>query len=188
MVALRFSTGRLCSPVQCLRAYFQRDVATRSPSERRLADKIRNRVITDLLFTCTTQTVATAVQLANRQRIWRYQYDATFPNLQLFPNAGAYHTAEIPSVWGTYPTTNEFGSVTPTQIALSSYMQGAWAGFAKNPSNGPGWPRLGSALGVELGALGSDEAPSGEKTVPLLQADYACALYDPILIAVNLAY
>ncbi|GAB7329379.1 hypothetical protein MBLNU13_g01165t1 [Cladosporium sp. NU13] len=147
-----------------------------------------NRVLTDLLFTCTTQTVATAVQLANRQRIWRYQYDATFPNLQLFPNAGAYHTAEIPSVWGTYPTTNQFGSVTPTQISLSSYMQGAWAGFAKDPSNGPGWPRLGSAFGVELGALGSDQAPSGEKTVPLLQADYACALYDPILIAANLAY
>jgi hypothetical protein len=67
-------------------------------------------------------------------------------------------------------------------------MQGAWAGFAKNPSNGPGWPRLGSAFGVELGALGGKDAPSGEKTVPLLQADYACALYDPILIAANLAY
>lgn len=81
-----------------------------------------NRVLIDLLFTCTTQTVATAVQLADRQRIWRYQYDATLPNLQLFPNAGAYYTAEIPSARGTYDTTNEFGTVTPTQIPLSSYM------------------------------------------------------------------
>lgn len=151
-------------------------------------DNICNRVVTDLLFTCTTQSVASAIKLAGRQKIWRYRYDATFPNLQLFPNAGAYHTAEIPSVWGTYPTTNQFGSVTPTQIALSSYMQGAWAGFAKDPSNGPGWPRLGSALGVELGILGGDQAPSGEKTVPLLRADYPCVVYDPILIAANLAY
>jgi carboxylesterase 2 len=67
-------------------------------------------------------------------------------------------------------------------------MQGAWAGFAKNPSNGPGWPRLGSALGVELGVLGGKDVPSGEKTVPLVKADLACALYDPILIAANLAY
>ena len=151
-------------------------------------DHIRNRVLTDLLFTCTTQTVAEAIRLAGRQSIWRYRYDASFPNTQFFKNAGAYHTAEIPSVWGTYPTTNQFGSVTPTQRALSSYMQGAWAGFAKDPSNGPGWPRLGSAFGVELGILGGDEAPSGEKTVPLARADLACAVYDPILIAANLAY
>lgn len=104
-------------------------------------------MVTDLLFTCTTQTVATAVQLAGRQRIWRYQYDATFPNLQLFPNAGAYHTAEIPSVWGTYPTTNQFGSVTPTQIALSSYMQGAWAGFAKIRATAPAGPDWGVRSG-----------------------------------------
>jgi hypothetical protein len=41
-------------------------------------------------------------------------------------------------------------AVTPTQIALSKYMQGAWAGFAKNPSAGPGWPRLGSAWELSL--------------------------------------
>jgi carboxylesterase type B len=145
-------------------------------------------VTTDLLFTCTTQTVASAIQLAGRQRIWRYQYDASFPNTEFFKNAAAYHTAEIPEVWGTFPTTNQFGSVTPTQIALSKHMQGAWAGFAKNPSGGPGWPRLGSALGVELGALGGKDVPSGEKTVPLVQADFACPLYDPILIAANMAY
>lgn len=67
-------------------------------------------------------------------------------------------------------------------------MQGVWAGFAKNPSAGAPWPRLGSAFGVELGVLGGSQAPSGEKTVPLLRADYPCALYDPILIAANLAY
>jgi carboxylesterase 2 len=65
-------------------------------------------------------------------------------------------------------------------------MQGAWAGLAKDPSNGPGWSRLGSAFGVELGVLGSKDALNSEKTVPLLQADYSCALYDPILIAANL--
>ena len=163
-------------------------IAIRVATRNHFADRAHNRVLTDLLFTCTTQTVASAIQLAGRQSIWRYQYDASFPNLALFSNDGAYHTAEIPSVWGTYPLTNQLGSATPDQVALSKYMQGAWAGFAKNPSNGPGWPKLGSAFGVELAALGGKEAPGGEKTVPLLQADYSCALYNPILIAANLAY
>jgi len=67
-------------------------------------------------------------------------------------------------------------------------MQGAWASFAKNPSGGPGWPRLGSAFGMELALLGGKVVPGGEQTVPLLRADLPCALYDPILIASNMAY
>jgi hypothetical protein len=43
-------------------------------------------------------------------------------------------------------------------------------------------------VGVELGILGGKDIPSGEKTVPLVREDFACALYDPILIAANLAY
>jgi carboxylesterase 2 len=77
---------------------------------------------------------------------------------------------------------------TADQISLSKYMQGAWAGFAKNPSGGPGWPKLGSALGVELGLLGGKAVPGGEQTVPLLTADYPCVSFDPLLIATNMAY
>jgi carboxylesterase 2 len=87
-------------------------------------------------------------------------------------------------VFGTYPA----AGATADQISLSKYMQGAWASFAKNPSGGPGWPKLGSALGVELGLLGGKGAPGSEQTVPLLTADYPCVLYDPILIATNMAY
>jgi hypothetical protein len=43
-------------------------------------------------------------------------------------------------------------------------------------------------VGVELGILGGKDIPSGEKTVPLVREDFACALYGPILIAANLAY
>jgi carboxylesterase 2 len=151
-------------------------------------DSSCNSISTDLAFTCTTQTLASAIQAAGRQSVWRYQYDAAFPNLQLFPNAGAWHSSEIPSVFGTYLVTSSFGPATPDQIKLSKYMQGAWAGFAKNPSGGPGWPKLGSAAGVELAALGGNVVPGGEQTVPLLTADFACPLLDPILLATNMAY
>lgn len=123
-----------------------------------------------------------AIVAAGRQPVWRYQYDGVFPDISYFPDAGAFQTSEIPSVWGTYPLADVYGKVTANQIALSKYMQGAWANFAKNPTGGPGWPKLGSNGGVELGELGGDN-PSGEKTVALTVADYACPVLDPIILA-----
>jgi hypothetical protein len=67
-------------------------------------------------------------------------------------------------------------------------MQKAWTDFAKDPAAGPGWPKLGSNKGVELGVLGGMNAPAGESTENLLVADYACPLFDPVLVAAGLAY
>lgn len=146
-----------------------------------------SQVVTDLAFTCSTQTLSSAIQLSGRS-IWRYRYEGDFPNLQLFPNAGAYHTSEIPSVWGTYPLDNQFGAVTQDQIALSKYMQGVWSDFAKNPSAGAPWPKLGSAFGKELGVLGGKKVPAGEETKSLLSSDAPCAVFSPLLIAAGQAY
>ncbi|GIZ46043.1 hypothetical protein CKM354_000918400 [Cercospora kikuchii] len=145
--------------------------------------KLIDRVATDLLFTCSTKTLADAIKVSGRP-IWRYWYEGVFPNLSIFPNAGAWHSSEIPSVWGTYFA----AGATPTQIALSKYMQGVWAGFAKNPSNGAPWPRLGSSFGRELGVLGGEGNPSGEETRPLIETDAPCAVFSPLLIAAGQAY
>lgn len=142
-----------------------------------------NRVLTDVLFTCTTSTLASAIQKTGRN-VWRYSYAGDFPNLQLFPNAGAFHTAEIPSVWGTYSA----NGATATQVALSKYMQGVWAGFAKNPTAGAPWPALGSASGNELGILGGPGNPSGEETKALSSIDAPCAIFSPLLIIAGQAY
>ena len=73
----------------------------------------------------------------------RYFYNASFPNVELFPGAGVYHSAEIVSVFGTYPREG----ATAEQIALSNVMQKTWAGFAKEPYAGPGWGQV-PAVGV----------------------------------------
>lgn len=60
-------------------------------------------IATDLIWTCPTSTLSTYLA-QHGYPTWRYYYNATFPNLNLFkcPNNGcAYHTAEIPSVFGT---------------------------------------------------------------------------------------
>jgi carboxylesterase 2 len=137
-------------------------------------------VLTDLGFTCTTSSLSTFAA-ANGYEVWRYYYDAVFPDLSAFPNAGAFHTSEIPQVFGTYPLSNQFGNATPQQEALSQYMQTTWANFAKNPSAGPGWPRLGSTFGDSLAKLGGSENPSGMTLISLSSVDYVCFLYDPII-------
>ncbi|KAH7372010.1 carboxylesterase [Pyrenochaeta sp. MPI-SDFR-AT-0127] len=136
---------------------------------------VADRIVTDLLFTCTASTLSSFLAI-NGYTTYRYRYDASFPSVSFFANAGAYHSAEIPSVFGTYPLSNQFGTATQQQIHLSAFMQKTWANFAKQPSGGVGWPKIGSAFGKELGLLGADGS-SGVTVVNKIVADYPCLLY-----------
>ncbi|UPX10847.1 uncharacterized protein EKO05_0001485 [Ascochyta rabiei] len=136
---------------------------------------VADRIITDYEFTCSTATISSFLA-RNGYTTYRYRYDASFPSTALFANSGAYHTSEIPEVFGTYPASDQFGTATTQQIALSAFMQKTWAGFAKSPAGGVGWPKVGSALGKELGLLGSNGG-SGVDVVNTIVADYPCALY-----------
>ncbi|KAF8859749.1 carboxylesterase [Acephala macrosclerotiorum] len=136
-----------------------------------------SQVITDLQFTCPTSSLSNFLA-AHDYDVWRYYYNASFPNESQFPNSGAYHSSEIPQVFGTY---GSFGDPTEEQEALSSYMQTLWADFAKGPGTAVKWPKLGSNNGFELGQLGGPAAPEGEQTINLIVADYGCAVFDPIV-------
>lgn len=139
------------------------------------ADSRTPSIITDVAFTCSTAALSSTLAL-NGYTTYRYRYDASFPTTSLFANSGAYHTSEIPEVFGTYPTSNQFGTVTTQQIDLSAFMQKTWAGLAKNPSGGVGWTKVGRVPGKTLGLLGSNGS-SGVDVVNTLVADYPCALY-----------
>ncbi|KIX00300.1 uncharacterized protein Z518_10439 [Rhinocladiella mackenziei CBS 650.93] len=98
-------------------------------------------IFTDLAFQCPAGILANDSRTAGLPT-WRYYFNATFTNTQIYPGAGAYHGSEISLVFGTYPRVN----ATEQQHALSRYMQNAWAAFARDPADGPGWegvPRVG---------------------------------------------
>ncbi|MCJ1392608.1 hypothetical protein MMC18_005478 [Xylographa bjoerkii] len=141
-------------------------------------------IITDLFFTCPISELANLADDSG-YAVWRYYFNASFPDLQLFPNAGAFHTSEIPLVFGTYETLLPDVSPTPQEEALSKYMQTAWARFAKNPLKGPGWPRLRANGGRDLGDLGSNGA-DGEVTIRQAMVDYHCPLYRSIIVGEGL--
>jgi carboxylesterase type B len=69
--------------------------------------------------------------------IWRARYFGEWPNLNPFPWLRAYHSSDIPMVFGT---SDLLEVNTPTEAETSKYMQSAWAAFARDPEHGLSWP------------------------------------------------
>jgi carboxylesterase type B len=70
----------------------------------------------------------------------RYRYQGVFPNQEITPKTGAYHSSEIPLL---FATSDDTGKDTVQEAKLAKNMQHAWAEFAKDPENGLvklGWP------------------------------------------------
>ncbi|KAH7312453.1 cholinesterase [Stachybotrys elegans] len=106
---------------------------------------------------------------------WRYFFDAAFPNSEIFERSGAYHTAELELVFGTY---DEEGS-TAYQRRLSRDMQTAWARFARDPAAGPGWDAV-PAVAVLGGGVREGDEESPEETISMVQEndlDARCILF-----------
>lgn len=145
---------------------------------------------TDSEYLCPTSMIS-AQTASLGIPVWRYYFNATFPNTDITADRsypvvngyGAYHSAEISIVWGTYSTTN----ATANQVALSRVLQKAWADFAKDPyRTGPGWPRYdsGSARAngtYEVAALGSpNRNPKGWSMFPNSTVDKNCWIYQDL--------
>lgn len=92
--------------------------------------------------------------------IWRTRYFGEWPNLNPFPWLHAYHSSDIPMIFGT---SDILGPDTQAEREVSSYIQGAWAAFARDPEKGLQWPMyddkgetlvklgLGNSTGAVLG-------------------------------------
>lgn len=79
--------------------------------------------------------------------------------------------------------------MTTQEAALSSFMRGAWARFAKDPVIGPGWNAIGTgsqyfegAGDLDIGLLGS-KGNAGVKIIRQSEVDGRCRLWTPILTA-----
>ncbi|KPM46353.1 hypothetical protein AK830_g182 [Neonectria ditissima] len=98
------------------------------------------KIYTEVSFQCPAKAVSED-SAAVGINTWRYFFNASFPNSELFKGSGAHHIAEIRPVFGTFPREG----ATEFQADVSRAMQEAWARFAKDPNAGPGWdvvPRL----------------------------------------------
>ena len=93
------------------------------------------------LFTCGSASAA-AVRFQNSVKSWRYRYYGVWPNLAISEDAGAYHSSEIPQIFGNAARLSGVAD-TPEENIVGDTMRHAWAEFAKDPDNGLvtlGWP------------------------------------------------
>ncbi|KAI9038834.1 Carboxylesterase [Aspergillus affinis] len=142
--------------------------------------------ITYLLFQCPTNLVSHANVQAGSPT-YRYYFNATFADTQHFwtfpelniTNIGAIHSAEIGLVFGTYSIFG--GNATNDEIALSKFMQGSWANFAKDPfaSEAPGWTEVNNNGTADIGCLGCSSNPTGASVISE-SVDANCSSYFPL--------
>ncbi|KAI7482988.1 acetylcholinesterase [Hortaea werneckii] len=87
---------------------------------------------------------------------YRYLYAGNFSNVSPEPWMGAYHSSELPMLFGTHP--NFRGPSTPLEYATSHAFQDAYVAFARDPEHGLAmqdwqqYSRLGEDTVREFGA------------------------------------
>ncbi|KAM0544807.1 hypothetical protein ACHAPJ_011637 [Fusarium lateritium] len=80
-------------------------------------------------------------------KTYQYLYAGNFPNVSPFAWLGAYHTAELPLIFGTYELE---GPSTRLERKVSERMQDLYLKFASDPAHGleeAGWPAADARLG-----------------------------------------
>ncbi|KAF7592161.1 hypothetical protein BBP40_000648 [Aspergillus hancockii] len=104
-----------------------------------------------LVYTATQQTFNCPIHQTTFNRLgqdvptWRYLYRGNFSSLSPTTWLGAYHSSDIPIVLGSYNKTTSQIPSSPSEVAASKYIQGAWVAFAKDPWDGLheyGWPQF----------------------------------------------
>lgn len=74
---------------------------------------------------------------------YRYQYAGNFSNISPLPWFGAYHSSELPLLFGTH---DEYrGRSTKFEWEVSYAMEALWLSFAEDPTRGPGRVAVGNA-------------------------------------------
>ncbi|RAL12687.1 carboxylesterase [Aspergillus homomorphus CBS 101889] len=93
------------------------------------------------LFKLTESIIACPVahEVKNRNLAglptYRYQYAGNFTNISPLPWFGAYHSSELPILFGTH---NQYGGPsTQFEWEVSYAMEALWLSFAEDPSRGP---------------------------------------------------
>ncbi|KAK3390653.1 Alpha/Beta hydrolase protein [Podospora didyma] len=71
--------------------------------------------------------------------VWRYEYEGNFSNISPLPFMGAYHSSELPLIFGT--DQDYRGNSTELELATSRALQDAWLSFASTGDPEHGWPR-----------------------------------------------
>ncbi|KAG4424053.1 hypothetical protein IFR04_002749 [Cadophora malorum] len=108
---------------------------------------------------------------------FRYYYTGNFSNISPRPWQGAYHSSELPLIFGTHDIA--YSESTPFEFAVSHRMQDLWLAFMKDPVNGlpsQGWEAY-SPGGNAIEFAWDNQVT---QTIPLTEFDELCNGTTPI--------
>ena len=98
--------------------------------------------------------------------MFRYEYSGNFSSISPWDQLGAYHSSELPLIFGTYPNYRE-DLLTPASAALlnetSELMQDSWLAFMRDGAAGMaevGWPAYTSVDGGVVREFARDGVPA----------------------------
>ncbi|KAE9407136.1 ALDH-like protein [Gymnopus androsaceus JB14] len=140
-------------------------------------------VFRDVPFLCPASLWIAAFVESGISSVFRYEYGPVFPDLQLFPNAGAWRSTELQEVFGTYNAS----TATQNEVTLSKTFQTAIANFIKNPNEppAPNWPKyVPGNLTQTLARLAYVENVETDNFVQVVTSDSQdtpCKLWDALL-------
>ncbi|KAL4993501.1 Alpha/Beta hydrolase protein [Aspergillus recurvatus] len=132
------------------------------------------RILTEALMQCPSHIFANDTRSLNIP-VYRFLFNASFPNTEFFAGAGAYHGIEVPFFFGTYMREN----ATVFQGVVSRVVQSAYADFARDPVAGPGWGEF-PVVGVFGGGVTPYNDDKGRRPLSTVDAgvfDRRCGLY-----------
>ncbi|KAF4967249.1 hypothetical protein FSARC_5161 [Fusarium sarcochroum] len=112
-----------------------------------------SKMVTEIAGQCPVRYIAEDFTKTGI-KTWRYIYNASFTNTEIFKGSGAYHASELTTLFGTFP---EKGA-TDFQEELSREMQKAWGKFIRDPTKGPGWEQV-----AKIGIFGDGVRPDSDK-------------------------
>ncbi|WPV36481.1 Pyrethroid hydrolase Ces2a [Fulvia fulva] len=155
--------------------WYSSALAQGAQSEEQAVSKIVNNVVFNCPISILSQTAS-----ASDYSVWRYLYNATFADLNTYPDQikyGAYHGAEVTSVFGVYPS----GEDEAAQQALARYVQGIWAGFARTLGGSVPWAKVDTEVDSVF-RIGQDNVANGS-TIYSGVVDGECGLYDGYVLS-----
>jgi len=161
-------------------AFEEGDFGTTIP----IATTALSDALTEIVFLCPASKSA-GDRVSAGVPTWRYRFEGVYPDSSDDnSNMRAYHTVEVPMVFGTYDLSPFPYAPTASEIALSAWMQSAWVAFAQNPTSGLtsyGWPAYSTSIFKStLAELGNSNNPGGATYSNPLDFDAACAVVTPL--------
>ncbi|KAI0062565.1 alpha/beta-hydrolase [Artomyces pyxidatus] len=133
----------------------------------------------DKNFRCPAKLWSEAFVGSGIEYVYRYTYGASFADDAPYPNLGAWHTSELPELFGTYNAS----TATADEETLSNSFQTAFANFVKNPKVPPAanWPEYGSGTVAKIAYNGNVDLDNFIQPVASGTLDGPCAVWDKLL-------